>query len=195
MTTIERVPWDDPRAVALRAAMDVDMHHRYGTGSEAEAPEITAERGRVLSVDPADVISSVLALDDDGTPIGHIAARRFRGEVELKRLIVLDRARGKGAATALLAECESIGREVGAARLILQTGDKQPEAVALYEKTGWTRIPIYGDYAATIPRSICFERSLAERPLSVLGCPSSGTTGGAATAGAPASRAAAPNTS
>ncbi|MBK0297397.1 GNAT family N-acetyltransferase, partial [Bacillus sp. S34] len=64
------------------------------------------------------------------------------------------------AATALLAEGEQVAREQGAERLILQTGDKQPEAVALYEKTGWTRIPVYEPYAATMPWSFCFEKAL-----------------------------------
>jgi GNAT superfamily N-acetyltransferase len=112
-------------------------------------------------VDPATVITSILAIDEDGEALGHIAVRRLGDEVELKRLIVLEAARGKGAATALLAECERVGREEGAARLILQTGDKQPEAVALYEKTGWTPIPVYEPYAATMPWSFCFEKALS----------------------------------
>jgi GNAT superfamily N-acetyltransferase len=158
--TIERVRWDDPRAAHLREVMDHEMHERYAVGAPPEPAAVTAERDRVLAVDPADVLSSVLALDESGSPVGHIAAKRLGADVELKRLIVLDAARGKGAATALLAECEAIGREAGYARLVLQTGDRQPEAVALYEKTGWTRIPIYGEYAATIPFSICFEKRL-----------------------------------
>jgi GNAT superfamily N-acetyltransferase len=160
VTIIERVPWDDARAIRLREVMDEDMHERYGRAIGEEPAEVTAERDRILGVHPEDVISSVLALDDDWTPIGHIAAKRFGPDVEVKRLIVLDAARGRGAATALLAECEAIGREAGAARLVLQTGDRQPEAVALYEKTGWTRIPIYGEYAATMPFSICFAKDL-----------------------------------
>jgi GNAT superfamily N-acetyltransferase len=165
--TIERVPWDDPRGVALRAAMDVDMHERYDVHDGVEeSPDVTAERDRVLAVHPAQVVTSLLAIDDDGTPVGTITVRRLpvaesREEIELKRLMVLAAARGKGAAKALLAECEVIGRELHAPRLILQTGDRQPEAVALYEKTGWTRIPIFGDYEATMPFSLCFEKVLA----------------------------------
>ncbi|WP_022907570.1 MULTISPECIES: GNAT family N-acetyltransferase [unclassified Curtobacterium] len=160
MITIERVPWEDPRGVALRARMDEEMHERYGSSNGDEDPAVTAERDRALAVDPATIITSILALDDDGEPLGHIAVRRLGDEVELKRLIVLAAARGKGAATALLAEGERVGRESGAARLILQTGDKQPEAVALYEKTGWSPIPVYEPYAATMPWSFCFEKAL-----------------------------------
>lgn len=160
MITIERVSWDDPRGVVLRARMDDEMHERYGSSNGDEDPAITAERSRALSVDPSTVVTSVLALDESGDAVGHIAIRRLGDEVELKRLIVLTSARGKGAATALLDECERIGRELGAPRLILQTGDKQPDAVALYEKTGWNPIPVYARYAATMPWSFCFEKAL-----------------------------------
>lgn len=160
MITIERVSWDDPRSVVLRARMDDEMHERYGSSNGDEDPAITAERSRALSVDPSTVVTSVLALDESGDAVGHIAIRRLGDEVELKRLIVLTSARGKGAATALLDECERIGRELGAPRLILQTGDKQPDAVALYEKTGWNPIPVYAPYAATMPWSFCFEKAL-----------------------------------
>ncbi|WIB77832.1 GNAT family N-acetyltransferase [Curtobacterium sp. MCPF17_002] len=160
MITIERVSWDDPRGVVLRARMDDEMHERYGSSNGDEDPAISAERNRALAVDPSTVITSVLAIDESGEAVGHIAIRRLGDEVELKRLIVLTSARGKGAATALLDECERVGREVGAARLILQTGDKQPDAVALYEKTGWDRIPVYEPYIATMPWSFCFEKAL-----------------------------------
>ena len=158
--TIERVAWDDPRGVALRATMDEEMHERYGPSNAAEDPAVTAERNRVLTVDPAEVVTSLLAIDEDGTPLGHIAVRRLGEEIELKRLIVLAAARGKGAATALLAEGEQVAREQGAHRLILQTGDKQPEAVALYRKTGWEQIPVYTPYAETMPWSFCFAKTL-----------------------------------
>ena len=160
MITIERVRWEDPRGVVLRARMDEEMHERYGDSRPDEDPAVTEARDRSLAVDPATVITSLLALDEDGEPLGHIAVRRLGDDIELKRLIVLAAARGKGAASALLAESERVGREHGAARLILQTGDKQPEAVALYEKTGWTPIPVYEPYAATMPWSFCFEKAL-----------------------------------
>lgn len=161
MITIERVPWEDPRAVELRAVMDDEMHERYGDAIGDEDPAVTEARNRSLAVDPAQVITSVLALDEDGAPLGHIAVRWLGDEVELKRLVVLAAARGKGAATALLAESERVAREQGVRRLILQTGDKQPEAVALYEKTGWQPIPVYPPYAATMPWSFCFEKALS----------------------------------
>ncbi|MCJ1715925.1 GNAT family N-acetyltransferase [Curtobacterium sp. VKM Ac-2922] len=160
MITIERVSWDDPRAVELRARMDEEMHERYGSAQGDEDPEVTAERTRALAVDPSRVITSLLAVDESGEAVAHIAVRWLGDEVELKRLIVLSSARGKGAATALLDACADVGREVGARRLILQTGDKQPDAVALYRKTGWRQIEVYEPYAATMPWSFCFDKAI-----------------------------------
>lgn len=170
MITIERVSWDDPRGAALRTAMDEDMHVRYARPDDDPEPQhVTDARDRALAVDPARVVTSILAIDEDGVAVGHIAVRRLRTaiegaapaeEIELKRLMVLDSARGKGAATALLTESEAVGREVGAARLVLQTGDKQPEAEALYVTRGWRRIANYEPYAAVMPFSRCFAKDL-----------------------------------
>ncbi|MCS6587974.1 hypothetical protein [Curtobacterium flaccumfaciens] len=43
MITIERVSWDDPRSVVLRARMDDEMHERYGSANAGEDPAVTAE--------------------------------------------------------------------------------------------------------------------------------------------------------
>lgn len=159
---IERVDWLDPRAVGLRRAMDADMAERYGTsGGPAEPVEFTAKRARALSVRAADVRATLLAVLPDGTPVGHVALRRLGPDWEIKRLIVSPLVRRAGIARALLAEVESLASRDGAPRVILQTGDKQPEAVALYERSGYSPIPIYEPYPETMPFSLCFEKPLA----------------------------------
>jgi hypothetical protein len=50
---------------------------------------------------------------------------------------------------------------VGYTWLQLETGDVQPEAVGLYESSGWARVPNYGQYADD-PRSICFGLSIVQ---------------------------------
>lgn len=66
-------------------------------------------------------------------------------------------ARGKGAASTLMDALEEAARATGAPRLILQTGDRQPDAEALYQKRGWQRIPIYWPYIAA-DYSRCYEK-------------------------------------
>ena len=160
--TFESVSWDDPRAVELRRQMDAEMTVRYANpGSPPEPAEITARRNASLAVDPADVRATVLVLDADGTPLGHAVLRELRGDWEVKRVIVADGTRGRGIGRALMSRLEALAREAGVPRLILQTGNRQPDAVALYEKIGYTPIPIYEPYIETIPFSLCYEKLIA----------------------------------
>lgn len=154
---IESVAWTDPRAQQLRAEMDAELTARYAPGQQAEAPEVGVARARALSVRAADVLETLLAVDDDGSAIGHVAVRRLGDEVEIKRLIVAASARGRGVATALMTRATEIARATGGQRVILQTGQRQPESLALYRKLGFTPIPVYEPYAETMPASLCFE--------------------------------------
>ncbi|HEY8589510.1 MAG TPA: GNAT family N-acetyltransferase [Naasia sp.] len=158
--TLERVAWGDERAVALRRQLDVEMAERYGTGAGREPADLTAKRARALAVRHSDVVLTLLAVADDGTPAGHIALRRLGEEWEVKRLAVLADYRRRGIAAALLDAVEDEARRGGAPRLILQAGEQQPEALALYESRGWTPIPVYEPYVETMPRSRCFEKVL-----------------------------------
>jgi putative acetyltransferase len=81
-------------------------------------------------------------------------------EAELKRMFVSPAARGAGIATALLTEAEAAAAEAGVTRLVLETGPKQPEAIALYEKHGYASIPNFGPYVGD-PLSLCFAKDLS----------------------------------
>lgn len=67
--------------------------------------------------------------------------------------------RGKGIATLVLTALETWANELHYNTCVLETGKRQPEATALYEKAGYTRIPNYGPYAG-IENSLCFEKKL-----------------------------------
>ena len=133
----------------------MEMQGRYA--GRATDP---AAVGAALTVDPADIVATLILLTADGTPVGHAALRRLRDDFEVKRVLVDASLRGQGLAGRLMAELETIAREAGARRLILQTGDRQPEAVALYRRLGYRDIPIYEPYVEAIPFSLCFEKVL-----------------------------------
>ncbi|WP_345761168.1 GNAT family N-acetyltransferase [Diaminobutyricibacter sp. McL0608] len=156
--TIVRVDWHDERAVALRAAMDEEISPRYADLAEIADTERAAEVAAAFAIDPGDIIVTYLVLDGD-TPVAHAALRSLRGEWELKRLVTLPDFRGRGLSRALIAAVEDDVASRGGRRLILQTGNRQPEAVRLYEGLGFTRIPVYEPYLA-ITESLCFERIL-----------------------------------
>ncbi|KQX05313.1 MULTISPECIES: GNAT family N-acetyltransferase [unclassified Leifsonia] len=156
--TIESVVWDDPRAVALRAAMDDEMGERYASAWDDWDPAAVEKAMKALVLDPADIHATYLAVVD-GEAVGHAALRRLGSEWELKRVVTLPSHRGHGISKALIAAVEAAAVAEGATRLILQTGDRQPEAVRLYEWLGYRGIPVYPPYD-TLPMSLCFARDL-----------------------------------
>jgi GNAT superfamily N-acetyltransferase len=79
--------------------------------------------------------------------------------MEVKRMYVVPEQRGQGIASHILQELEHWARELKYSRCILETGLKQPEAIALYQKNGYSRIENYGQYAQA-KNSICFEKIL-----------------------------------
>jgi GNAT superfamily N-acetyltransferase len=84
----------------------------------------------------------------DDTPIGESDfSRRHGADAELKRMFTVPSARGLGVARRMLAAVEESAREAGCRRVILETGDRQPEAVGLYESAGYERIEDFGFYA------------------------------------------------
>ena len=79
---------------------------------------------------------------------------------ELKRMYVRDRFRGRGFGKRLLAHLEGLAVDRGVTTMRLETGTRQPEAVGLYEKAGYYRIPPFGDYWDD-PVSLCYEKGLS----------------------------------
>lgn len=165
------VPWNDERAVELRAAMDDELGPRYADKLEGLAPEQAESIGRALAIDPSTITATIIATDAGGTPIAHAALRdlgavlhghrdgELTGALEVKRVYVAPSVRGSGVSRLLMAELERIAQTRGSSRLILQTGDRQPDAVALYEKIGYTRIEIYPPYL-DLEFSNCYEKRL-----------------------------------
>ncbi|NLR75818.1 MULTISPECIES: GNAT family N-acetyltransferase [Leeia] len=81
--------------------------------------------------------------------------------VEIKRMYVRASFRRMGVARRLLEELEAAARKFGYRRIVLETGNRQPEAVGLYERAGYSRIEPYGEYVDQ-PRSLCFAKLLVK---------------------------------
>jgi putative acetyltransferase len=97
---------------------------------------------------------------NENKPVACGAIKEFETEaMEVKRMFTLPEYRGKGIARQLLAELESWAAELGANRVVLETGRKQVEAISLYERSGYRRIPNYGQYRG-IETSVCYEKPL-----------------------------------
>lgn len=89
-----------------------------------------------------------------------VADPRLRdGDVELKRMFVHDGYRGRGYARLLLAGLERTARESGGLRIVLETGTRQPEAIALYLSSGYRAMPRFGVHRDS-EDSLCFTKAL-----------------------------------
>ncbi len=96
----------------------------------------------------------------DGDAVGMAAlVDAADGSAELKRLFVDDAARGRGLAKSLLAAVEQRARETGVGVVRLETGPESHAALALYEKSGYRHIPLFGEYVGATA-SVCMEKVL-----------------------------------
>jgi GNAT superfamily N-acetyltransferase len=131
------VEYDDPDAAALVEEVQQEYVRRYGgrDGSPVDPAEFTPPGGLFL----------IGYLDGQGVACG---GWRSRGtDAELKRMYVRQDARRSGLAKEMLAELERTAAAAGHRRMILETGRKQPEAVALYRACGYQDTTAFGFYA------------------------------------------------
>lgn len=172
MITVTEVPLDDARARGLWDEQQTELAARYGS------PDLEYDFADHLA--PGDLLASFLATDAAGQPVGTGLARwspydTGAGAVEVKRLYVRPAHRGHGHSRVIMGAIERAAVRAGAVRIVLETGVEQPEALALYERIGYSRFPGYGQYKDD-PRSICFSKELPTRVLVVNGTIGAGKT-------------------
>lgn len=107
-----------------------------------------------------DTIKHAIVAYIDEIPVACGAIKQLQeGIMEVKRMYTLPKARGKGLASKVLSGLETWAKEMGYEKCRLETGKRQPEAIALYTKCGYQVIENYGQYAG-IENSVCFEKHL-----------------------------------
>jgi GNAT superfamily N-acetyltransferase len=128
---------DGPEGLALVEELQQEYVQRYG--GQDDAP-----------IDPREFAppkGAFLVAELDGVLVGCAGLRQFGRDVaELKRLFVRTPYRRRGLARVLLATAENRALELGYRQLILETGSKQPEAVALYQAQGYQPHENIGHY-------------------------------------------------
>ncbi|WP_328871961.1 GNAT family N-acetyltransferase [Streptomyces sp. NBC_00287] len=156
---IRRVSFDHPDAVKLNDAVQAEYDIRYGDGGDAtsmDAADFEPPNGVYL-----------IAYDELGVPVASGGWRvqdangegNVDGDAELKRMYVTDAMRGRGLARRILAALEEDARAAGRLRMVLETGAKQPEAVALYESSGYEPCVKFGYYRFH-ELSLCYAKAL-----------------------------------
>lgn len=149
--TLAEVDPAAPEAAALIGALDRDLNARY-PGLEVHGIDAAnfRESGGVFLIG---------RVADIAIACGALRPMNENGVVEVKRMYVRDGHRGRGFARTILRALEDIAARRGYRTIRLETGSNQPEAIALYERAGYHRIPCYGAHASD-PLSRCFEKTL-----------------------------------
>jgi len=136
---------ENPDFIELVKYLDADLAIKDGN-----------EHSFYAQFNKIDKIKFVVVAYDDDQPIGCGAIKEYASHtMEIKRMFTSPGYRGKGIATKVLTELENWAAEMSFEKCILETGKKQPEAIALYTKKGYHLTPNYGQYAG-VENSLCF---------------------------------------
>jgi GNAT superfamily N-acetyltransferase len=149
MLSIIKTNANNPQFVQLVQQLDAELAIRDGADH--------AYYHQFNSIEDLDYV--IVALEDK-IPVGCGAIKPFNNKaMEVKRMFVVLNHRGKGFAQRILTELEQWAIQLSYKKCVLETGKKQPEAIALYQKCGYTQIENYGQYAG-IENSLCFEKTI-----------------------------------
>ncbi len=149
MISIVRTDSENADFIRLVKHLDADLAERDGKDHAFYAQYNNIDR-----------IRFVVVAYENGRPVSCGAMKPYGPDVfEIKRMYTLPEYRGRGMATRILTELERWAVELSCEKCILETGKRQPEAIRLYEKSGYIRIPNFGQYAE-IENSMCFEKTI-----------------------------------
>lgn len=147
MLTLRRTDSQDQDFIDLVKLLDADLKIRDG-----EDNVFYSQFSKI------DLIKQAVVVYEGGRPMGCGAIREYQpNRTEVKRMFVAPEGRGRGVAQKILTELESWAVELGYGCCILETGKRQPEAIALYKKMGYQIVENYGPYVG-IENSVCFEK-------------------------------------
>ncbi len=150
--SVQRGSVGTPAVQALMSALNAEIAKRY--------PEENANFFRLDASETAPGRGAFLVATVDGEVVGRGAVRYLNdADAEIKRMYVTPSFRGRGTGRALLAALEGEARSLGATRLVLETGERMPEAVAFYERAGFTVIPPFDEYVGA-RLSLCMGKEL-----------------------------------
>ena len=141
-----------PVAASLLLPLIQELSRRYPEETaDAPVPEgVASEKGAFVVAWHA------------SQPVGCGALREMEpGVGEVKRMYVTAGLRRVGVGRSLLNQLVVVAVSLGYNTLRLETGIRQPEALALYESAAFIRMECYGPYAHN-PFSVCFEKRLQE---------------------------------
>ncbi|MBK9639602.1 MAG: GNAT family N-acetyltransferase [Bacteroidetes bacterium] len=149
MITLKRTNSNHPDFQLLVRDLDLELKVRDGE-----------DHAFYAQYNKSDSIKYVVVAYENSEAVGCGAIKEWDSQtMEVKRMFVPLKNRGEGIASLVLNELEKWAKELGYKKCILETGEKQPEAIQLYTKNNYKLIPNYGQYAG-VEASKCFEKLL-----------------------------------
>jgi GNAT superfamily N-acetyltransferase len=143
---------DHPDAASLVGAQFAELAERYGGGdpSRLDPLDFSSPRGAFV----------VLYVDERAVACGGFQPMEGEpGVVEIRRMYTAPEARRNGFSRTVLGALESEAAVLGYSNASLVTGPLQPEAIALYESSGYRRRANFGIWR-NIPQAICMTKRL-----------------------------------
>jgi GNAT superfamily N-acetyltransferase len=152
--SIRRESYASPAALSLVAALTAELAGRY----PGDDPECRGGEPEEMELEPP--LGCFLVAWMEGEAVGcGVLGRDGDAAAEVRRMYVIPKSRGLGISRKILAALEREARRLGRDRVRLETGINQPEAIGLYESSGYERVPNFGPYVGET-RSVCFEKRL-----------------------------------
>ncbi|HYG03859.1 MAG TPA: GNAT family N-acetyltransferase [Chryseosolibacter sp.] len=149
MVNLLRTTSSNPDFAFLVRLLDEDLLARYGS------EQAQYDKHNKIENNPTVVIAYL-----DREPVGCACLKTIDVfTAELKRMYVRPEHRGKSIGVGILNELEDWAAELSFGRIILETAQKQPEAINLYKKAGFEIIPNYPPYDR-MEKSICMAKQI-----------------------------------
>jgi len=146
-----RTDYANPDFKALVKKLDAELNLRDGS-----------DHGFYHQFNGIEGLDQVVVAYEGSIPVACGAIKPFGADrMEIKRMFVLPKYRGQGVSQKVIRALEVWAKESGMACCVLETGKRQPEAIAFYRKSGYVQIENYGPYHG-IENSLCFEKRFKE---------------------------------
>ena len=146
---ITKTTSENPNFIDLVAALDVSLWSRY--------PKLKTNYwgNNIIEFNP-----NVIIVHLDGKAVACGCFKKYdKNTIELKRMFVSPEARGLGLAKQIIQELELWAHELGFSFSVLETLDKQNQAIGLYQKVGYTIVDNYEPYVG-LENSICMKKQI-----------------------------------
>ncbi|MFD4754897.1 MULTISPECIES: GNAT family N-acetyltransferase [unclassified Streptomyces] len=151
------VPAGDPRLRPLLTAYHLRTEEEKGVPVPGPADLPAAYLAEIEDPARSFAGATVLLATDDGAPAGCVVVRApASAPAELKRLWTSPAHRGRGVGAALMATATALAREAGAPALRLSVWSWREDALRLYERAGFHKVPSW----ESRPELVCLERAL-----------------------------------